>query len=290
MNVKFFSKVRLLILISIIAVSVTFLVLVQEAETSNTVYMGPPKAVIIDQLYNDMPNEKFHQQAKEYLESAGYTVDIFTTNQVTVKFFENLPQMNYKFVVIRTHGVVDVTEDEPVVLFTGEKYQEDKYISEQLFGQVKRGVPFIERNFQLSEHDSSDWVNVNETYSYITTPANRIDTITDEYFLISPKFVDEKMVGKFHDTTFFLGGCNTLAGPSFAESLVRRGASAVVGWDDKVSSWRNDRSLLFALEQILIENMDIKDAVEAVKSSPNHSTPGHMAYPGIISVYTNENI
>jgi len=290
MNVKFFSKVRLLILISIVAVSVTFLVLVQEAETTNTVYMGPPKAVIIDQLYDDLPNEVFHRQATEYLENAGYKVDIITTNQVTIDFFEKLPQLNYKIVVIRTHGVVDITEDEPVVLFTGEKYQEELYITEQLFGQIKRGTPFVERNFQLSEHDSSDWVQVNETYSYITTPANVIDNIEDEFFLISPKFVDEKMVGSFQGTTFLLGGCNTLAGPSFAKSLVKRGASAVMGWDDKVSSFRNDRTLLFALEQILIDNMEINDVVDAIKSHPSISNSDHMAYPGIFTLYTDENL
>ena len=263
MKAKFFSKVKILTLISIVAVSMVFVVLLQEAESDTTVYSGVPKAAIIDQLYDDIPNEDFQKKATNLLETAGFEVDIFTTNQVTVDFFKRLPEMNYQYVVVRTHGVIDQSEEDSVVLFTGEKYKDDSYISEQLFGQVKKGAPFLERDYQLSEHDASDWVQVNDTYRTITTPVNLISTSGDEYFLITSKFVDELMVGKFPQTTFLLGGCNTMANPSFAESLVKRGASNVVGWNKAVGSTENDWILLHVLEENLINNMTIEDAVNS---------------------------
>ena len=59
-----------------------------------------------------------------------------------------------------------------------------------------------------------------------------------------------------------LGGCSTLANPSLADSLIARGASKVVGWDDTIDSFSNDRQMLKVLELTLINNLDIEDAVD----------------------------
>jgi len=287
MKAKFFSKIKILTLISIVAVSMVFVVLLQEAESDTTVYSGVPKAAIIDQLYDDIPNEDFQKKATNLLETAGFEVDIFTTNQVTVDFFKRLPEMNYQYVVVRTHGVIDQSEEDSVVLFTGEKYKDDSYISEQLFGQVKKGAPFLERDYQLSEHDASDWVQVNDTYRTITTPVNLISTSGDEYFLITPKFVDELMVGKFPETTFLLGGCNTMANPSFAESLVKRGASNVVGWNNIVGNIENDWILLEVIENTLINKLEIEVVVDSLMDN----FPDHLSMNGgILKHYSNSMI
>jgi len=50
------------------------------------------------------------------LEKAGYQVDVFTTKDITVDFFKNLPQMNYEFVVIRTHGVADFGNENSITI------------------------------------------------------------------------------------------------------------------------------------------------------------------------------
>ena len=283
MKARIFSDVKVLALLSAVVIASFLFVFLQGGEAENSVYEGPPKAVIIDQLYDDIPNDIFHQYATEYLESAGYQVDIITTKQITVDFYKQLPEMNYKFVVARTHGVADATNEDAVLLFTGEKYKTDSYVQEQLFGQIKKGIPLYSVNYSPSEHKPSDWNIVNDTYVTLTTPVNIEETISDEYFLITPKLVDELMTGKFSETIFILGGCSTLANPSLADSLIARGASQVVGWDDTVSSSSNDRLMLKVLELALVNNLNIEDAVNL---SMEKYFQQHGPYTGKLKYYS----
>ncbi len=98
-------------------------------------------AAIIDQIHDSIPNKSFQQKALEYLENAGYDVDVYTTEDITVDFYKKLPSMNYKFIYIRTHSLEEVAKSQnSTFLFTGEKYKVNKYIQEQLFNQVGTGV------------------------------------------------------------------------------------------------------------------------------------------------------
>jgi len=63
------------------------------------------KAAIIDQLHKDIPNLHFQNKTQTLLEDAGYQVDLFTTEDITVDFYKKLPTMNYKFIVFRTHSI-----------------------------------------------------------------------------------------------------------------------------------------------------------------------------------------
>jgi len=268
---NFFLNIKVIALISVGIIGSAF-VLLQDNDAEMETFDLPLKAAIIDQLYEDYPNEDFHQKATEYLETAGYQVDVFTTESITVDFYKSLPKKNYQFVVVRTHGVVG-SEDDSVMLFTGERYTEDKYIQEQLFGLVLKGTPFLERSFEASKHDSSEWVIVNDTYRYLKTPVQIEDDSVGDYFVISPKLVSESMDGKFPGTIFILGGCNTMQDTSMAESLVKRGASTVVGWEVPISSGQNDWVLLKVLKETLINDMDIKDAVDFVMESEFRHPP-----------------
>ena len=229
-------------------------------EALNVFSGGTPRAAIIDQLDYDIPNPSFQTQARQYLETAGYEVDLFTTQNVTVDFYKNLPSMNYQYIVIRSHAVSDKNYDQPVTLFTGERYTTDKYISEQLFGQLKRGTPTLERAILAKGENYSNWIKVNDTYSYMKAEAT-ISEKSEDFFLITPKLVDELMVGKFPKSTILLGGCSTLANPSLAESLIKRGASQIVGWSDFVSSSDNDWLLLKVLQLDLLYDHETEDAV-----------------------------
>jgi len=224
-------------------------------------YSGPPKALIIDQLYDEMPNESLHKMATEYFENAGYQLDIVTTKDVTVDLYKNLPSMNYKYVIVRTHGAENVQD---VVLFTGEKYSEEEYINEQLFGQVKKAAPFLEVSYNFDGHDSDKWIIVNDTTRYkISSITPDIET-KNEFFAIAPNLVKNGMSGKFDDTVFILGGCNTMSNPSLAKSFIDRGASAVIGWDNKVGNYDNDVALLATLSNILVKKMELTQAVESI--------------------------
>jgi len=273
-------------LASIVAVTfVVSILLIQNGDAENLAYDGPPKAAIIDQLYDEMPNEYFHQEATTYLEAAGYEVDIFTTKDVTLELYKTLPEKNYKIVVVRTHGVTD-PGNEKSLLFLGERYSEDQYITEQLLGNVEKATPFLELNFAQNDEESSQWVIVNDTYRYMKTPAKVTEKTSDEYFAIGPKFVNDVMSGEFSDTVFFLGGCSTAKNPSLANSLISRGASFVVGWDDTTSSGDNDRFTLMFLKETLVNKMEEQQAVDYIME--RYGMFKHQYYSNL--KYTQDNI
>jgi hypothetical protein len=252
-----------------------------EANNINTLDV-PPRAVIIDQLYYDVRNDWFHEKASQLLEEAGYEVDIFTTEDVTVDFYKKLPLNDYKIVVVRSHGVADANDQDSVTLFTGEKYTTDQYISEQLFGQVKKGAPLQEVDFIVGGTES-EWVIVNDTYRTLTVPANTNTSSDEEFFLITPTFVDDAMKGKFSETIFLLGGCSTMHTDTMAKALVKRGAETVIGWDDTIGSGNNDFAMLLLLEKMFADDMKTDDAVDYVMSKLPIE---YMQFPSRLLVYT----
>lgn len=275
-------KIIIAIILVTISVSATSVFLYSSADANSLTTDAIPKAAIIDQLFYDIPNEKFQQKATEFLESAGYQVDIFTTKDITVDFYKKLPTLGYKFVVIRSHGAADTT-DQSVTLFTGEKYDIEKYTSEQLFGQVKKGTPLLEVTF-LADTNGSKWDITNDTYRTITIPANQFFSSDEEYFVITPTFVDSAMEGKFSQTIFVLGGCKTMHTDSLAQSLVKRGASSVVGWDDQIGAFDNDAAMLKLLKGLLVDKMEMQDAVDsAMKFLPPFEK---MEFPAKMKVYS----
>ena len=284
MKGKFFSDKKTVTLISaVVIISLVSLLLLGEGEAENTTYEGPPRAVIIDQLHDEMPYLFFQQKVTEYLTDAGYEVDVVTTQSVTVDFYKKLPELNYEFIVVRTHAVGRETED--IVLFTGEKYQDDKYIQEQLFGHVKKATPVLERSYRAEENDLSKWNIVNETHRFLKTPVKVDEKTQDEYFAISSKLVDELMVGNFPGTTILLGGCGTLANPSMAQSFINRGATTVVGWDDTISNFDNDEIMLRVLKETFVNDLEIKDAVDLVMENYIQD----KEYPATFKYYSEKN-
>jgi len=235
------------------------------------------KAVIIDSLYDDVPNKYFHEQAKKYLKDAGYEVDIYTTENATVNLFKKLPSMNYQYIVMRTHALESEEQGKPVMIFTGEQYSEEKYIAEQLFGQLQRGTPLLDRTYSINV-ESTDWIQINETTKMYSSPANFQDK-KDEYFVVSPEMINSGMEGRFPNSTILLGGCSTLKNPSMAESLLKKGAHEIIGWDNLVSSSDNDKALLSLLEKTLGENMTTQQALNDVmsdwKSNPKYESRMH---------------
>jgi len=201
-----------------------------------------PLAVIIDQLHDSIPNPYFQEKAIQHLELAGYKVDVITTEDITVDFYKNLPSMNYKYIVIRTHGLEDVNYNNATYLFTGEKYDVNQYIPEQLSHQLGKGAPIYEEAMNLLKEKK--------------------ESLDDRmYFLVGSKLVDELMVGKFPDSIILIGGCESVRNKDLAESLILRGASEIVGWDRTIGSIENDRIMLAFLEKTLVDKEKIQDAV-----------------------------
>ena len=238
-------------------------------------YDGVPRAVIIDQLHRDMPGTSYQTKATEILNTAGYEVDVFTTDELPVDFYKKLPSMNYEFIVIRSHAignegpVVDESRKiKPVAIFTGEKYRDDKYIQEQLSGQILKGAPFQNSAVDMSV-DLSGW-NHTEGPLEISTSWEIIDD-SDPYFLIGSKYVDEQMEGRFPNSVVILAGCSTLSNPSLAKSFIDRGASSVIGWDNLIENFNNDATTLLALENLLINNMETEEALQHAMQHSSYS-------------------
>ena len=275
MKMKKIGMPQKIIIFSVVAVAFSFMItsFMQENffESETYSYDGPPRAAIIDQLHDDIPSIYFQDRATELLETAGYEVELFTTKQLTVDFYKRLPSMNYEFIVFRTHAIGNDEKDvasgkEPVSLFTGEKYRDDKYITEQLSGQIGKGAPYMSSVLDVSA-DLSELTNSNKTRIEIdVTSSFQVVDDSNPYFLIGSKYVDEIMEGRFHDTVLVLGGCSTLSSPTLAKSLINRGASSVIGWDSLVGSVSNDNTMLKFLENHLINEMEIKDAVDLAMS------------------------
>src|SRR3990170_507855 len=93
---------------------------------------GPPPpvpntAVIIDHLSLTAPNPEFAEAATDTLKKAGFTVDYFPGEEVTVDFYRNLQTKRYDLIIFRAHSSQIQGEwkgkmyDE-TVLFSDERY------------------------------------------------------------------------------------------------------------------------------------------------------------------------
>jgi len=201
------------------------------------------KAVIIDQLYRDIPNPHYQNQTMSYLRDAGYDVDLYTSEDITIDFYKELPSMDYEFILFRTHSLAIYGKNPSEWLFSGEKYSNKVHISETLAGQLSPGVPFI--------------VTEDQTITYS-------EALKERYFMIGSKFIDESMVGQFPGSVIILGGCETMPHELLAEALVNRGASSVIGWNELINSSKNDRVMTSLLEEILVNGLEIDESIELV--------------------------
>ena len=236
---RYLRQIKILVASSII-VSTFFLVSFSLNDSNNQAVTL--KAAIIDQLHDDIPNESYQQKVTKYLEIAGYSVDLYTTKDITVNFYKKLPSMDYQYIVIRSHSLEYLPMFSSGALFTGEKYSYDKHSVDQLSGHVWKGVPYLRTIV-----NETGWENFED----------------ETYFLIGSKFVDEKMRRQFPDSVIVLGGCDTTNNKLLTKALLDRGASTVVGWNGLVNSVQNDEVILSFLQKVLIDKVEIRDAVKA---------------------------
>jgi len=241
------KKKKLLIVAWIVAVvigitfSISPLSFQNEDSQFETMDSDSPRAVIIDQLHNELPSERFQNDATKYLTDAGYKVDLYTTDEITIDFYKKLPLMNYEYIVIRTHALGEGVRDKSASIFTGEKYSEHKYIKEQFLGHIGQGVPILYGEMKDLSGD---------------------DIMDKSYYVIGSKFVEEFMIGEFPNSTIILAGCETSKTSKLAESFLKRGASEVIGWTDLVDIVNNDMVILSVLKETLVNDAEIKNAIQ----------------------------
>lgn len=192
---------------------------------------APKTAAIVDQLSLTQPNAAFAETATKILEDAGYSVDYFPGEAVTVGFYKDLPTRGYGLLILRVHSGLARDRGEPtgyVSLFTGEPFSETKYVEEKEAGLVGRATYF----------DGGPQV-----------------------FGIVPDFIDSAMEGRFDGSTVLMLGCDGLITDTTADALVRKGARTVVGWDGPVTQEHTDAAGENLLRHLLADGLSLDDAV-----------------------------
>ena len=239
MNKKSITPRSLIIPIGLIAVTLlaASLVLNNGSEEEDFV-----KAVIIDGL-SDFPGEPFINNVSEILEKAGYRVEVFKPEEVVVELYENLPSGGYDIIILRVHcgPLNDVLADgtkvpRGTVFFTTEEYNEKKYRNLQ------------ERN--------------------LLAVGNIRGELDKSYFTIPPWFFESASQGNFSNSTIILDSCYGFYHQApfiMADTLIRKGARAFIGWDGEVQAKHTDTAVTELLKLMFNESLEAEEAVEKVR-------------------------
>lgn len=226
--------VKVAILVFIISVSGFFLhsMLISSQQDQENTSETEPKAAIVDQLSLTAPNQTFKETVTAMLAQAGYAVDYYAGEEVTVEFYKNLPTHGYNLITLRCHSALNKGTHAPVCLFTSETYSQSKYVYEQLTGQVGK-VTYLP--FQEGDH---------------------------VYFGLSPKFVIKSMKGRFENTIIIMMGCYGLTYTGMAETFIEKGAKAYLSWNGSVLASHTDQATVELLKDMILKKQTIRQAVE----------------------------
>ena len=219
--------VAISVVVSVVAVSAWF-VFFRSNEPD-----GPPTAAIVDQLSLTFPNPSFREEATSTLEQAGYVVDYYPGEEVTVGFYRSLPDQDYDLIIFRAHAarIQGVFRGEPLdetVLFTNEPYDPEGYYAEQ-----------VEARLDIA-------------YTSVGAP---------KYFGITADFIEFSMQGDFDDAMVIMMGCEGLASDRTAEAFVNKGAAGYISWTDTVTATHTDAATERLLELLLLDDLSADDAV-----------------------------
>ncbi len=210
--------------------------LLYAASNGDEASSGPKTAAIVDQLSLTQPNPDFISSARGLLAEAGYLVDYFPGEQVTVDFYRTLPERDYDLILLRVHAGIttevdlssgEKTETEYVSLFTGEPYAQGKYAEDEL-NRLGKAVYYEG---------------------------------ADPLFGIGPRFVEESMQGTFDSTLIVMMGCDGLRSQRTAQAFLDKGADAFVSWSRPVSASHTDAATAHLLELLLLEGLEPAAAV-----------------------------
>jgi len=188
------------------------------------------RAAIVDHLSLTFPNETFVETANKTMTEAGYTVDYYSGENVTVDFYRGLPALNYQIVIFRVHSALSQENKPPLALFTSESYSQSCHVYDQLNDRLI-GVVY------------------------------RVEGQDQQYFGIPPVFVKSSMNGRFPNSTIIVMGCNGLTYKDMAEAFIEKGASVYVGFRNPVSASHTDQTTARLLQHYVGEGLTLKDAM-----------------------------
>ena len=195
-----------------------------------------PKAAIVDSLYLLIPNEEFLSQAEQILREAGFEVEKFIGENVTVDLFKQLISMDLDLIIFRVHSAyVCFTEEGEALIsvyfFSGEEYNESMYLEEQLLDEVVVGRV-------------------------------KIDGEEKSFFAITPRLILNSD-GKLNDAIIIVDSCYGLNNTYMAKAFIKKGAKAYIAWDREVDALYADNATLTLLRFLYINEFSVEDAVSA---------------------------
>lgn len=228
------------------------------------------RAAIVDQLALTEPNPSFTEEATRTLEAAGYTVDYYTGEQVTVDFYRDLPTHKYDLLLMRAHTArfeeESLTLSDPVrrqevldafgqdvFFFTSEPYDQTKYAEER-------------EKFQLFQ------VRYRAGYG------------DERFFGVTPYFIESSMRGSFDGATIIIMGCDGLLFDNTPKALVDKGARAVIGWDGLVSASHTDAATERLLQYLVVDGLTMGQAVQKTMAEVG----AEPSYGNSLRVYPDE--
>ena len=232
----------------------------------------PRKAALVDQVALTNPNPEFTDQALAYLREAGFSVDVYEGEEITIEFYRTLPAKGYQLILFRTHSTNILNETlpgGPVFLFTSELYEKNKYVKEQVANRIGRARVLYDPSTALRRGSGQG--------------SGHRDN-SPLYFAIVSGFVRQDMKGRFEDTLIIIRGCQSLGTPDLAQAFIERGASAVVGWNEWVDLSHNDKAILHLLRGLTTGRLTLE---QAVRKTMNEIGPD-PAYKSILNYLTGE--
>lgn len=201
------------------------------------------RAAIVDQLSLYLPNQAFIENTTSILTNAGFHVDYYPGNEISVDFFRRLPSLGYKLIIMRVHSGLMFKENKMtknVVFFTSDNYSTSKYFLEQLRDEVVPAIVSFTPNFMEN---------------------------LPVYFAITPEFVKSSMQGRFENAWIIMMGCDGLVYTPMAEALIGKGAQVYIGWNEVVTIDYVDNATQHLLNGLVAEGKNVLSAVMDTRSA-----------------------
>jgi len=237
---KRFLALSVVLVVLIAFGSIVFFLFLRSSEVTFSL-----NAAIIDQLGEEFPNPTFVENATTILKTHGFNV-YYQNETIDVNFFKGLAKNNYGIVILRVHSAL--REDNSTVdLFTSEKYDYNKYLSERENGLLTMG-------------------------EYLYSPGKY-------YFAIAPLFINN-LEGRFPKSVVIAMGCWSLKPEceQMAIAFIDKGVKAYVGWTDIVFPQDTDYETIRLLKMLLNENETLADAISQTKEYTYYGVHTRMGF------------
>jgi len=221
------------------------------------------KAAIVDQLSHPdwgTANQTFVNASTTMLDKAGFKVDYYDWEKVSVNFYRNLPQLGYGLIVLRVHSAAGNISGVPsLALFTSEPYSAMGHYLDQISKPAR------------------------------VVKVSLVKDVGPYYFGIAPAFVRDCMGDgrfRFVNTTIIMMGCDGLNTNTteMAKAFVEKGAKVYIGWDLHVTASHTDQATTRLLYHLVVENQ----TVEMALNKTMYEVGQDLAYNSRLDYYPDE--